>query len=261
MATIDIVICVLILVGAVAGYMRGFIKQLSSILGLVVGLVAARLLYAQLAEKLSPALMESPTAAQVVAFIVIWIAVPLLFAFVASLFTRALGHSLLGQLNRWLGAVLGAAGVFVVEALLIAAMEFVDSDNQWISKQQKDASLFYYAIDDLTKQYIPKATRSVQDIIEDSIDEIFKIEASARGQQHIIYGIGTDLCPILPYEQPFSRLSTPHFPAHTAGNPAAHTWQISGLWLVTQQPKAGKACALGHYEGLHASLPRPALMA
>ena len=68
MTTIDIIILIIIGAGVVAGFMKGFIRQLASILGLVVGLLAAKALYATLAEKLCPAVTDSMTVAQVLAY-------------------------------------------------------------------------------------------------------------------------------------------------------------------------------------------------
>ena len=79
MATIDIIILIIIGAGAIVGFMKGFIRQLASILGLIVGLLAAKALYTTLAEKLCPTVTDSMTVAQVLAFIIIWIAVPLIF--------------------------------------------------------------------------------------------------------------------------------------------------------------------------------------
>ena len=80
-ATIDIIILIVIGAGAIVGFVKGFIRQLASILGLIVGLLAAKALYASLAEKLCPTVTDSMTVAQVLAFIMIWIAVPLIFVF------------------------------------------------------------------------------------------------------------------------------------------------------------------------------------
>ena len=44
------------------------------------------------------------TFAQILAFVVIWVVVPLLFLLVASLLTKAMEAISLGWLNRWLGA-------------------------------------------------------------------------------------------------------------------------------------------------------------
>lgn len=90
MATIDIIILAMIGVGVIMGLIKGFVKQMASIVGLIAGLLMARALFGIVAERLAPVLGTSTTVAQVLAFILIWIAVPLGFAFVASLLTKAL---------------------------------------------------------------------------------------------------------------------------------------------------------------------------
>ena len=88
MATIDIIILAMIGVGVIMGLIKGFVKQMASIVGLIAGLLMARALFGIVAERLAPVLGTSTTVAQVLAFILIWIAVPLGFAFVASLLQK-----------------------------------------------------------------------------------------------------------------------------------------------------------------------------
>lgn len=152
MTTIDIIILIAVGVGAVRGFMKGFIRQLASILGLVVGLLAAKALYASLAEKLCPVVTDSMTVAQVLSFIMIWIAIPLIFTVVASVLTKAMEVISLGWLNRLLGAGLGALKFLLLAILLVCVIEFIDSDNRLIDETKKDASLLYYPI----QQYIFK---------------------------------------------------------------------------------------------------------
>lgn len=152
MTTIDIIILIAVGVGAVRGFMKGFIRQLASILGLVVGLLAAKALYASLAEKLCPVVTDSMTVAQVLSFIMIWIAIPLIFTVVASVLTKAMEVISLGWLNRLLGAGLGALKFLLLTILLVCVIEFIDSDNRLIDETKKDASLLYYPI----QQYIFK---------------------------------------------------------------------------------------------------------
>lgn len=90
MTTIDIIILAVTGMGVIMGLMKGFVKQMASIVGLIAGLLVARALFGTVAERLAPALGTSTTIAQVLAFILIWVAVPLGFAFVASLLTKAL---------------------------------------------------------------------------------------------------------------------------------------------------------------------------
>ena len=79
MATIDIIILAMIGVGVIMGLMKGFVKQMASIVGLIAGLLMARALFGIVAERLAPVLGTSTTVAQVLAFILIWVAVPLGF--------------------------------------------------------------------------------------------------------------------------------------------------------------------------------------
>lgn len=165
MTTIDIIILIAIGAGAIRGFMKGFIRQLTSILGLIVGLLAAKALYASLAEKLCPAVTDSMTVAQVLSFIVIWIAVPLIFTVVASVLTKAMEVISLGWLNRFLGAGLGALKFLLLASLLICVIEFIDSDNHLINKTKKDASVLYYPIEAFAGIFFPAAKEVTQQYI------------------------------------------------------------------------------------------------
>lgn len=165
MTIIDVIILIAVGAGVVIGFMKGFIRQLASILGLVVGLLAAKALYASLAEKLCPAVTDSMTVAQILAFVVIWIAVPLLFLLVSSVLTKAVEAVSLGWVNRWLGSGLGALKYLLLASLVICVIEFIDGDNKLIGETKKRESLLYYpvgtfagiffpAVKEVTQQYI-----------------------------------------------------------------------------------------------------------
>lgn len=182
MTTLDIVILVIFALGAIRGLMTGFIKQLASLLGLVVGLLAAKALYAGVAERISPLLGESPTASKVVAFVLIWIAVPLAFSLVAALLTKAMEAISLGWLNRWLGGGLGAIKYLLAASLLICVVEWIDPEGDLlINKEQKKQSQLYYPLQDLAGVFIPTAKEFIPDMkvpdvkmpdVEEVVEEI-----------------------------------------------------------------------------------------
>ncbi len=167
MATIDIIILIIIGAGAIVGFMKGFIRQLASILGLIVGLLAAKALYTTLAEKLCPTVNDSMTVAQVLAFIIIWIAVPLIFLLVASLLTKAMKAVSLDWLTyRWLGCGAGKALKFLLlTSLMICLIEFMDGDNKLISATKKSESLLYYPIETFAGIFFPAAKSMTQQYI------------------------------------------------------------------------------------------------
>lgn len=145
--------------------MKGFIRQLASILGLIVGLLAAKALYTSLAVKLCPTVTDSMTVAQILAFVIIWIAVPLIFTLVASVLTKALEAVSLGWLNRMLGAGLGALKYLLLVSLVICVIQFIDSDSQLISQTKKEQSLLYYPMENFAGIFFPAAKEVTQQYI------------------------------------------------------------------------------------------------
>lgn len=163
MTTIDIIILIALGAGVIVGFMKGFIRQLASILGLIVGLLAAKALYTSLAVKLCPTVTDSMTVAQILAFVIIWIAVP--FTLVASVLTKALEAVSLGWLNRMLGAGLGALKYLLLVSLVICVIQFIDSDSQLISQTKKEQSLLYYPMESFAGIFFPAAKEVTQQYI------------------------------------------------------------------------------------------------
>ena len=143
---------------------------MASILGLIVGLLAAKALYVSLAAKLCPTVTDSMTVAQVLAFIMIWIAVPLIFVLIASLLTKAMQAISLNWLNRWLGSGLGALKFLLLTSVVIGAIEFVDSDNKLISATKKEESLLYYPMETFAGIFFPAAKNMTQQYILENKD-------------------------------------------------------------------------------------------
>ncbi len=165
MTGIDFIILLIVLIGAVIGYLKGFFRQLASFLGLIVGLVAAKLLYASVAVKISPLLGDSMTAAQVISFILIWLAVPLLFTIIASILTRTLEAISLRWLDRLLGLLFGALKYVLFISLIICVVEFFDTHNSFISETNKKESLFYYPMEEVAGIFFPVAKEAAKQLI------------------------------------------------------------------------------------------------
>lgn len=166
MTTIDIIMLVLIGAGAILGLMKGFVKQLASIVGLIAGLLVARALFATVADRLAPALGTSVTIAQILAFILIWVAVPLIFALVGSLLTKALDVVHLGWLNRWLGCGLGALKYMLFIGLAIHIIEYIDPKEEMFTPTKKQESVLYQPMKDFTSIFFPVFRNVTEQLIE-----------------------------------------------------------------------------------------------
>lgn len=173
MTIIDIIILVFIVLGMVPGFMKGAIRQMAGLLGLVLGLVAARTLYTSVAEEVFSHVTDNMTLAQVLSFVAIWMAVPLLFLLVASVLTRTLEAISLGCVNRLLGAVLGGLIHALVVSLTVGVLEHLDTNNSLIGKAAKQQSVLYYRIKPLAGMFLP-TTRQLTEQLYNEINDATK---------------------------------------------------------------------------------------
>lgn len=170
MTTIDIIILVIISIGILLGLVKGALKQLAGLLGLVVGLLAAKALYATAAAEVFSRVTDNMTVAQLLAFLAIWVIVPLLFWGVACVLTKALDAVCLGWINRLLGGVLGGVVHALLVSLVICVLEAVDTKNDLLSKGQKQESVLYYRMEPLAGLFFP-AAKTLTEQIYDGINE------------------------------------------------------------------------------------------
>jgi len=158
MGLIDIILLIIIVAGAIRGFMRGFIHQLATIAGLIIGFLAAKALYMVVAEKLSMYIPStSMTVLQVIAFIAIWLIIPLLFTILASFLTRTAEMLSLKAFNQFLGLLIGTVKWVLILGLLINVFDYLDADNRVMSQTRKEESLLYYPIKDVISNFFPVA--------------------------------------------------------------------------------------------------------
>jgi membrane protein required for colicin V production len=146
MTITDIIILVCMVVGAGIGFKKGLVWQAITIVGLVLGFIVAKYLYLYVAEKYISPVTDSFTVAQIFAFVGIWIFIPLVFSLVGLLLTKVVDVVSLGCFNRLLGAALGVVKYMFFIGVVIYVLDYFDTRNHVISREKKEASLFYYPL-------------------------------------------------------------------------------------------------------------------
>lgn len=155
--------------GAVVGFSKGFICQLASVVGLVAGLLVARVLYVSVGDKLAMETGTSLTFARGLAFLLIWLVVPVGLSLAATLLTKAVDSIHLGFVNRWLGAGLGALKYILLISLVIALIEYIDSEDSLIQSTKKKESVLYYSMESLSGVFIPVIKDATKQLIDTDI--------------------------------------------------------------------------------------------
>ncbi len=165
MTIIDFVFGALVVFGAVLGFANGFLKQVATIFGLIAGLFIAKALYLPLAEKICPAITDSMTAAQVMAFIAIWILVPIVCTLIAWLLSRFLDVIAFGWVNNLLGLGVGALIAIIMTSIFLNVLDFLDPEGTLISQTIKGDSMLYYPIRDVIGWLFPKVQEAIQPLL------------------------------------------------------------------------------------------------
>ena len=160
MTTIDWIIVIVLGLGALQGFRKGLVSQVASIVGLIAGLLIARALFGVVGERLATEIGTSVTVGQILAFVLIGIAVPIGLSVVASLLTGILNVVSLGFVNRWLGSGLGLIRYALVVSMVIHLIEFVDTDNSLVQSTTRQESLLYYPMERFADVFYP-AVKSV----------------------------------------------------------------------------------------------------
>lgn len=163
MPFIDFVILLLVIWAVYKGWRQGFLKEVVSAAGFIVGLFVAAALYSNFGEMLAPKLGTSPTVANIVAFLGLWIIVPILLGFVAGILTKALKGLKIGLPN----SILGVAVSLVKYLILMSCVFNVMSALHIVSQAKAEESLFYEPIKN-SLVYFFKSDKGAQDSDSDT---------------------------------------------------------------------------------------------
>ncbi len=102
---LDIVLIVILALGAFSGLKTGIIKVLFTIVGIIVGVILAGRFSDNLAGVLT--FIDNPGWAKIAAFAIILVVVLIISGVLAAVLSKLISLVLLGWVNRLVGAVLG----------------------------------------------------------------------------------------------------------------------------------------------------------
>jgi len=154
---IDIFIVIVLLWAAWRGWQAGFLKEVVSTVGFLVGLFVAATCYSSFGEYLAVNGSETNIATSIVAFLLLWIAVPIVLGLVANILTKALKGMHLGLPNSILGALVGAVKYFILLSCVFNAMNALHIMNE----ERTIQSHLYKPVTGALHLFFPSDTTSV----------------------------------------------------------------------------------------------------
>ena len=159
---LDIFIGIILIFALVRGLMNGFVKELASTIGFLVGLFVAATCYETLGEYLTVNGSEVNMFTSIVAFLLLWIIVPIIFGLLATLITKALDLTALGIANRIGGGILSMAKYLVLLSCVLNVMVSLNI----LNNERTEGSVMLEPVQFITKFAMERASDYVPEVIE-----------------------------------------------------------------------------------------------
>jgi membrane protein required for colicin V production len=144
---LDIVIIVCVAAGIIKGLFDGIIKQVISLISLILAIVLSGSIatwirnfmhtHFQIENSLSPGTLSA------VYYILAFVFIITLFAFLAKFVDKIINYTPAGILNRLFGALFGAFMWIICLSILLNILAVFDSKSTVIHKQTQENSIYY----------------------------------------------------------------------------------------------------------------------
>ena len=151
----DILIYIVLIVGAIIGFKQGAFKQVAHFLGVAAGLLIAATLYHQFGDFLADKTGASIGFGRLIAFVLIVIVVPIALGWIAAFLTEFFKKLKLNFLTRRIGMVVGVICYAMVLSFALNLFDFVASNAGWKPEKLGERSNLYYGMKHATQIIIP----------------------------------------------------------------------------------------------------------
>ena len=146
MNALDIIIGLVLLIGAIAGLRKGFIVQLFSIGAIILSAWLSYTFSSAFSEWLSSYIHAEGFWLNIISFLLIFIGIGILCRLLSKLVEKIFKFAMLGWLNRLLGAVFSVAKYALVLGLAVVLFNAINSRFAWVPEEKLAESKMYALI-------------------------------------------------------------------------------------------------------------------
>ncbi|NLV53868.1 MAG: CvpA family protein [Bacteroidales bacterium] len=151
----DILIYIVLGLGAVVGFKQGAFKQVANFLGVAVGLLLAATLYHQFGDFLADKTGASMGFGRLIAFVLVVIVVPIALGWVAAFLTEFFKKLKLNFLNRLIGSLVGVFSYALILSVALNLFDFMISNAGFKPQKLSERSKLFYQMKHSTQIVIP----------------------------------------------------------------------------------------------------------
>ena len=155
MTTLDIILLICFVPGIIRGISKGFLEQALALAGVVLSVWAAFHFSTLVCGWLKPYFDISERALNVIAFVIILVAISLAVLLLAKLLTKVAEMAMLGWVNRVLGLVFALAVNALIIGVIVIMFDTVNVKFGFVKPEVLDGSIVYTSLRDLSYFVFP----------------------------------------------------------------------------------------------------------
>ncbi len=156
---IDIIIILVIAIGAIYGVIKGLICQLGSLCGFILGIILSRIFGEELSTTLISQFDMPQSVSDAIAHMLIFVAVYITCILVVKLIHKLVRWVAMGWIDRLAGMLFGAVKWLFALSLLFNLLLLVDLPGKLLSKEDLRSSKYY----EFTLRFAPTAFSIAQE--------------------------------------------------------------------------------------------------
>lgn len=167
MNVLDIILAILLAVGAISGFRKGIISQLCGLAGILLGVWLAFKFSDKVSEWLGVEIGD------IASFVIVFVGAVLVAALAGKISAAILRATGLGIINRLGGALLSVVAYALIASLLLGLFERINNATEWVEPQVMEESVLIPPVMQVSEFVFPYLAE-VKDAIVES--DSFKLD-------------------------------------------------------------------------------------
>ncbi|EAS20740.1 hypothetical protein BBFL7_01630 [Flavobacteria bacterium BBFL7] len=153
---LDIVICVVLLIGLWKGYLNGFFVELTSLLALIAAIYGSIYFSNYAGDWLRKQFEWEETYITIASFIITFVVIIFVISYVGKLITKLMKTAKLGFLNKLAGGAFGLIKMAFLASVILMFVKTASGEFNLLGDKTTDDSLVYEHIEPLAPFLLPK---------------------------------------------------------------------------------------------------------
>lgn len=160
----DLIIGIVLVIGLYNGIKNGLFVEIASITSFILGVFLA-IKFSYLVKGILEGLVDwNPQTIQVSAFVMTLILVVIGVHLLAKIFTKIADFAFLGWANKLSGGIFSVLKTALLIGIVLNLVQKINIDNQLISREKQEKSIFYRPILNTTAFMMPMLTKWIDDV-------------------------------------------------------------------------------------------------